>query len=57
MVRRTQWQLQEIEKAQDGTFNLFYNTPDGGRKVRCCLWHIKSARLPGPAIAARLYTL
>ena len=57
MVRRTQWQLQEIEKAQDGTFNLFYNTPDGGRKVRCCLWHMKSARLPSPAIAAHIYTL
>ena len=25
--------LQEIESAQDGTFNLFYQTPDGGRKA------------------------
>lgn len=34
---RTEWQLQEIEKTQDGTFSLFYDTPDGGRKVRCGL--------------------
>ena len=31
---RLSWQLQEIEKAQDGTYNLFYQTPEGGRKVR-----------------------
>lgn len=30
---RTQWKLKEIEKAQDGTYALYYDTPDGSQKV------------------------
>ena len=32
-MRRTQWKLKEIEKAQDGTYALYYDTPDGSQKV------------------------
>ena len=31
---RTNWKLKEIEKAQDGTYKLYYDTPDGSQKVR-----------------------
>ena len=33
-MRRTQWKLKEIEKEQDGTYALYYDTPDGSKKVR-----------------------
>ena len=32
-MRRTQWKLKEIEKEQDGTYALYYDTPDGSQKV------------------------
>ncbi|KAK9902125.1 hypothetical protein WJX75_005247 [Coccomyxa subellipsoidea] len=41
------WQLQEIEKGQDGLYNLFYQTPEGGRKVRA-----RSVALTVPAYVA-----
>ena len=31
--RRTNWKLKEIEKAKDGTYELYYDTPDGSQKV------------------------
>ena len=33
-MRRTKWKLKEIEKSQDGTYALYYETPDGSQKVR-----------------------
>ena len=30
---RTNWKLKEIAKSQDGTYELYYDTPDGSQKV------------------------
>jgi len=32
-ICRTKWELKEIAKAQDGTYELYYDTPDGTQKV------------------------
>lgn len=37
---RLNWKLEEIERAQDGTYTLFYQTPDGGKKVSLTSWYI-----------------
>ncbi|CAL5228570.1 g11727 [Coccomyxa viridis] len=44
---RTNWKLKEIEKAQDGTYNLYYDTPEGSQKVRT-----RSVALTVPAYTA-----
>ena len=44
VVCRTSWKLKEIEKAQDGTYELYYDTPDGSQKVSLLLATLATAR-------------
>ena len=31
---RTRWELQDLERGQDGNYLLLYDTPDGRREIR-----------------------